>query len=139
MMTNVFIGTSHAPTPRELTAALGASKKLWDNLLAELTVACEIDSQEWNSCSPKAGWSLRLKHKGRIIVYLSPGQAEFLASFALGDKAIAAAKQSRLPALVMKLIDNAKRYAEGTAVRIEVRTAQDVATVKALAIAKVKR
>ena len=136
MLTNAFIGASHAPTPRELTAALGASEKLWDKHLAELKEVCEIDSEEWNSYSPKAGWSLRLKHKGRVIVYLAPGQSEFLASFALGEKGIAEAKQSKLPPQVMKLIENAKRYAEGTAVRIEVRTAQDVATVKALAIAK---
>lgn len=136
MMTNAFIRSPHPPTARELTTTLGAAEKLWERLIADLTVAYEIDAQEWNSYSPKAGWSLRLKRKDRNIVYLSPGKSEFLASFALGDKAIAAAKQSKLPSSVIKLIDSAKRYAEGTAVRIEVRTAQDLATVKALAIAK---
>ncbi len=136
-LSNAFAGLRQAPKPHELTAALGDCEKLWNQLLAELKPACSIDAMEWKSYSPKAGWSLRLKRKNRIIVYLSPGNAAFLASFALGEKAIAIAKQSKLPSDVVELIENAKRYAEGTAVRIHVRTAQDIATVRALAIAKV--
>ncbi len=137
MLSNAFVGLRQPPKPHELTAALGDCQKVWNQLLSELKPACSIDAMEWKSYSPKAGWSLRLKRKERIIVYLSPGRAEILASFALGEKAIATAKKSKLPPDVVELIDNAKRYAEGTAVRIHVRTAQDVASVKALAIAKV--
>lgn len=136
MPANAFIDKPKMPTDAELTAALGPAKALWDQLLAGLTERCKIDVQEWNSYSRKAGWSLRLQHKRRNIVYLSPCRGCFRASFALGDKAVQAARESGLPASVIKIIGEAKRYAEGTAVRIEVKTAKDIAVVEKLAVAK---
>ncbi|MBZ5507255.1 MAG: DUF3788 domain-containing protein [Acidobacteriia bacterium] len=117
--------------------ALGPAKKLWSQLLADLT-ADGIDVQEWGSSSKKLGWSLRLKHGDRIIVYLAPCQGCFRASFALGDKAVQAARQSGLPAPVIKIINEAKRYAEGTGLRLDVKTAKDAAVVKKLARIKLE-
>jgi hypothetical protein len=57
-------------------------------------------------------------------------------SFALGDKAVAAARQSGLPQSVIEMINEAKRYAEGTAVRIEIKQAKDIEIVKQLAAIK---
>jgi hypothetical protein len=77
-----------------------------------------------------------LQHKKRNIVYLSPCRGCFRASFALGDKAVQAARRSGLPAGVIKIIGQVKRYAEGTAVRIEVKAAKDIAVVEKLAAVK---
>jgi hypothetical protein len=79
-----------------------------------------------------------LQSKKRNIVYLSPRAGSFLASFALGDKAVAAARKSNLPPHVLKIVNAAKRYAEGAAVRIEVRAAKDVDVVKTLAKIKLE-
>jgi hypothetical protein len=43
-----------------------------------------------------------------------------------------------LPENILKLLREAKRYAEGTAVRIEVKALKDVAVVKKLATAKLE-
>jgi hypothetical protein len=59
-----------------------------------------------------------------------------LASFALGDKAVKAAHESDLPASILKIIDSARKYAEGRGVRIEVRSAEDVCNVEKLAVIK---
>jgi len=75
--------------------------------------------------------------KKRNIVYLSPGTGCFLASFALGDKALVAARKSKFPKKVLKIIDEAKRYAEGTAVRLEAHKPEDVEVVKTLARIKI--
>lgn len=136
MQANAFIGHAAQPTAKELAGALGASQKAWDQLIEELADELEATGQEWNSYSVKAGWALKLKRKDRNIVYLGPRQGGFLASFILGDKALVAARQSKLPAKVVKLIQDAKRYPEGTAVRIEVKTLRDVGVVKKLAKAK---
>jgi hypothetical protein len=133
MPPNAFIGKPQKPTDAELAAALGAAKALWDQLLAGLADEHSLTVREWNSYSRKAGWSLRLKHKDRNILYLSPREGCFFASFALGDKAVAAARQSDLPQSVIKIINEAKRYAEGTGVRIEVKKPKDLETVTKLA------
>ncbi len=133
MLPNAFIGKSHSPTVAELAGALGPAKELWDGLLASLASEHKLTVQEWNSYSLKAGWSLRLKHKGRNIVYLGPCRGAFRTAFVLGDRAVAAARQSDLPQSVIKIINEARRYAEGTAVRIEIKKAKDIETVTKLA------
>ena len=138
MLANVFAGKPVQPTEPELAAALGPAKSIWDRLLAELAQKCGLVTREWNSYSHKAGWSLRLKDGDRNIVYLSPGPGCFMASFALGDKAVRAARESKLPKTVLDLIENAKRYAEGTAVRLEVRVPGDIAAITRLAAIKLE-
>jgi hypothetical protein len=135
---NAFAGKSKRPTESELASVLGESYALWRGVVADLNCELKLDKEEWNSYSVKAGWLLRLQLRKRNIVYLSPGAGCFLASFALGDKAIAVARKSKLPLAVLKIIDEAKRYAEGTAVRIEVHGAEDVKAVKTLAKIKIE-
>jgi Protein of unknown function (DUF3788) len=134
---NAFIGKSEMPTEAELAAALGPSKALWDQLVDDLA-RDGVDVQEWNSYSPKAGWSLRLKRKERNIVYLGPFQGGFRVAFVLGDKAVKAARQSKLPARVLKIIAEAPRYPEGTGVRMLVNGPEDVEVVKQLALIKLE-
>jgi len=134
---NAFIGQATEPTDPELAAALGESKARWEQLIAELTREHKLTC-EWNSYSVKAGWALRLKREARNIVYLSPSRGSFMASFALGDKAIQAARVSKLPKDVLKIIDGAKKYAEGTAIRIVVSGSEDLAVVKNLAKIKLE-
>ncbi len=137
MLRNAFVGQSKCPTEKQLASVLGESHALWQQLVADLKRELKLDKEEWNSYSVKAGWSLRLQLKKRNIVYLSPGPGCFLASFALGENALAAAWKSTLPGNVLKIIKEAKRYAEGTAVRFEVRESDDVDVVKALAKIKI--
>ena len=117
---------------------MGPAKAVWDRLLAELAQECVLVTREWNSYSRKAGWSLRLKRGDRNIVHLTPGRGCFMASFALGDRAVRAAREGKLPKMVLQIIDNAERYAEGTAVRLDVSGPQDIAAIKKLAAIKLK-
>lgn len=138
MLPNAFTGKPKQPSESELAAEIGLGKKLWDELAATLKEELGVVVQEWNSYSRKAGWSLRLKRKERNIVYLSPHRGCFTASFALGDKALQAAREAGLPAPALKILKEAKKYAEGTAVRITVKTAKDIAVVKKLVNAKLE-
>jgi len=79
---------------------------------------------------------LRLKHKKRAVLYMTPCEGYFLASFALGEKAVQAAHDSNLPASVVQLIDGAKKYAEGRGVRLKVTSTRDVRYIEKLAIIK---
>jgi hypothetical protein len=134
-VTNAFVGKPKQPTESELKAVLGMSKALWDELVDGLAKEHEL-AREWNCYSEKAGWALRLKRGERNIVYLSPFHDCFRASFALGDKAVHAARESGLPQRAIKIINEAKRYAEGTAVRIDVNSPEDLLIVKKLAVIK---
>ncbi len=107
-------------------------------MLSELAADLKLWENEWGSSSPKLGWSVRVKRGERIIVYLAPLQGGFRVSFAMGDKAVRAALAAGLPRAAIKIIENARKYAEGTAVRLEVRGVEDIAVVKKLAEAKLR-
>jgi hypothetical protein len=111
---------------------LGKSKALWDALLTHLAEQYPGVQNEWGFAGAKHGWSLRLKHKKRTILYLTPQRESFLVSFALGERAVVAAEQSTLPAHVLDAIRSARQYAEGRGVRIDVRQRGDVDAIKKL-------
>jgi hypothetical protein len=132
---NAFLNKAVEPTAEQLSAALGTTAEVWKQLVDWLMEQGVAD-QEWKSVSPKYGWSLRLKLKKRTIVYLSPCDGCFRVAFALGDRAMAAARQSDLSKGVLKLLDEATRYAEGTGVRLLVKGTKDLAAVRKLAVIK---
>ncbi|MGO8710202.1 MAG: DUF3788 domain-containing protein [Terracidiphilus sp.] len=114
---------------------MGSTAEEWKQLVDWLAKEGVAD-QEWKSSSAKYGWSLRLKVKKRNILYLSPCDGCFRVAFALGDRAVAAARQSDLPKAVLKLLDEAPRYAEGTGLRLMVKSSEDLAAIRKLALIK---
>jgi hypothetical protein len=132
---NAFIGKTTTPTEGEVVAAVGSTAALWKQLV-EWMAAQGVDTQEWNSYSPKAGWALKVKRKKRTIVYLGPCDGCFRVAFVLGDRAVAAARKSDLAKSTLKIIDEAQRYAEGTGVRLMVKAAKDLDAIKKLALIK---
>ena len=136
MSPNAFIGKAKKPTGAELAAALGPAKAIWDQLLTDLAQNGGANVQEWNSYSPKTGWSLRVKRKARTIVWIVPCLGCFRVAFIFGDRAMQVARQSKWPKRVIKLMDEAPKYPEGTGIRLEVKSSGDIGTLKKLAAIK---
>jgi hypothetical protein len=136
MHPNAFIGKTKEPAQDELRAALGPAMPVWDQLVARLAADCNIATAEWNSYSPKYGWSMRLKVKKRNIVYLVPHLGRFSVAFIFGDRAMEAARQARLPKKVAAAVAAGKRYPEGTGIRLDVAGARDVPAIVKLAAIK---
>ena len=128
---NAFIGRKNPPTETEVSTALGASAATWQELIECLSDQ-GIVGPEWRSVSPKYGWGLRPALKKRTILYLGPCDGCFRVSFVLGDRAVAAARATKLPKNVLKAIDEARRYAEGTGVYLTVRKSSELAAIKKL-------
>jgi hypothetical protein len=133
---NAFINKPKPPTDAKLATALGPAKAVWDQWLTDLARDYGANVREWNSYSPKAGWSLRVKCKARTIVWLAPCLGCFRVAFILGDKAMSAARQGKWPKRVVKVMDEAPKYPEGSGIRLEVRTPGDIGTLKKLAAIK---
>jgi hypothetical protein len=133
---NAFIGKPKQPTPTEVAAALGVAAPAWNELLNWFAQEKAVTGQEWKCYSLKYGWSLQLKLKRRTIVHLSPCSGCFRAAFILGDKAVKVARGSNLSAKMLKLIDEAPRYPEGTGIRLIVHSEKDLAPIRKLAAIK---
>jgi len=128
-----FDDKAEKPDDRVLAEGLGGAKTLWDGLVRHLAGEYAPVTEDWTF---HKSWSLRLKRKGRTIIYLLPRDGHFLCAFVFGGKATEAARAAKLPKAVLKEIEAAPAYAEGRGFRLEVRTARDVETMKALAAIK---
>jgi hypothetical protein len=135
---NAFIGKPDTPTHAEVAETLGPKVKLWDEFIQWMSEKEGISDQEWKGVVVKKyGWSLRLKKKGRNIVYLSPGAGCFMTSFVLSDKALDEAKHAHLPKAVQDALATAPRYPEGNGLRFLVRRSGDLAAIRKIAAIKV--
>jgi hypothetical protein len=135
---NAFIGKTTRPSDSELEQALGCAKPIWDELIADLASEHDVPISQWSSYSVKAGWALRLKRGKRTIVWLSPYVGFFEVLFIFGDRALAATGQTRLPARVLRMLDAAPRYPEGTGLRLQIKASKDIPLVKRLAALKLQ-
>ena len=133
MALSAFDDKSNEPLRGELTEVLGQAAQLWDQLISNLRSRFDPLAEEWAFSGKKWGWALRLKHKKRAVLYLTPSDGFFYAGFALGQKAVDAAHDSDLPPSVLDIIDNSQKFAEGRGVRLEVRSDVDVRSVTQLA------
>jgi hypothetical protein len=124
-----FNDKTRQPTPAALAGALKKAQGLWEELVRLISDQHAPITREWIYGGSKYGWSLRLKQKKRAVVYLTPCDGYFRAALALGEKAVRAAGDGVLSARERELIDEAPRYAEGRAIRIEIRRPADVLSV----------
>ncbi|MFZ0395465.1 MAG: DUF3788 family protein [Terracidiphilus sp.] len=131
---NAFLGKPDQPTEAEIDAVLGPAAPLWTQLIAQVTADAGKVTLEWQGIYVnKYGWSLRLKQKGRNLVYLAPCNGCFRVAFALNDKAVDAAKAARLPRKVADALATAPHYPEGTGLRLTVYKTSDLASIRKLA------
>lgn len=121
MALSAFDAKSRRPSDADLAATLGSAYASWTELLAAVALRIDAVRSVWHYTSARFGWSLRLVRKGRVLVYLTPQERQFLVSFALGERAAAAAHAAKLPATIFRVVDAAPRYAEGRGVRFTVK------------------
>lgn len=136
MALSAFDDKASPPQPEQLLATLGAAWQPWEQLQARLAERLAPLTMHWGFTSKSTGWGMRLRQGERTVLYMTPCRGSFLASLALGDKALRAARASDLPAPVLHILDTARRYAEGTGVRLEVREVGDLAAIEVLVACK---
>jgi hypothetical protein len=136
MALSAFDDKSKRPGAGDLKRMLGRTSAHWDDLIDHLAAEYAPLDRTWNYAGANWGWSLRLKQKKRTVLYLTPCPKHFLVGLVLGEKAVKSAHDSALPDSVLLAIDEAKKYAEGRGVRLEIRNKKALAHTKKLAAIK---
>jgi hypothetical protein len=133
MSLSAFTDKTRMPTDDDLRPVLGRAYASWTTLLDLVAERIDPINELWGYTSASTGWGLRVRHRERVILYMTPQENQFLVSFALGEKAVAAAHAAKLPAALLKAIDGAPRYAEGRGVRLEIKGSRQLASLAKLA------
>ncbi len=136
MALSAFDDKSRKPEPAELETTLGKAARLWQQLIAHVAGQYAPITEQWSFSGAKYGWSLRLRRKDRVVLYMTPQAGCFLAGVVLGEKAAQAAHDGKASESVLALIDSAPKYAEGRGIRMAVATKAELITVQQLAALK---
>ncbi|HEY3320218.1 MAG TPA: DUF3788 family protein [Planctomycetota bacterium] len=121
-----------APSADELPKTLGPAKAVWDGIISAVAAKYSPLAQEWKPSKSDFGFMCLLKQKKRTLLYLTPDAGKIRIAIVLGERAVAIALASELPAFIRKLISEARPYAEGRGIRFDVSTADDVSLVAGL-------
>ena len=136
MTLSVFDDKAAKPDENVLAAVLGKTYSLWGKACASLGREFDPIDREWGFPGKKYGWSLRVKRKKRTILYLTPLEGRFRVAFVFGDRAVAAVEESSVPEGIKEELRNARRYAEGRGLALEIRAAKDLRIIETLAAIK---
>lgn len=120
MDSSVFMDKDRLPSAGDLEGALGEKHALWMEIRKEVLRKYPEGTEEWNFPGKKYGWSYRIKDKKRAIIYLLPGDKTFMAAFVFGGKAFNAILESDVSGQIKADLRNARVYAEGRGIRIQV-------------------
>ena len=88
--------------------------------------------EEWNFPGKKYGWSYRIKDKKRAIIYLLPREGFFKVAFVFGQKATNSILAENISDTIKTELNNARVYAEGRGIQIEIREHSNLRDVKKL-------
>ena len=138
MAASIFDDKTMKPTPQKLARALGESNGLWKEIKKHLKAEYGELTEDWKFYGGKSGWILKTLRKKRNLFFFIPLEGGFKVSFVFGDKAVAAAEESDLPKELVKTLKNARKYAEGRGLQIEVKRPVDVDSIEKLVEIKIK-
>jgi hypothetical protein len=123
MPNSAFTDKAKKPTAKELISVLGENAKLWDEFATHIRKEYVPISDEWKFYK---SWHWVLKRKARTICYFFPEKNQFTVAFVFGEKAVEAAKQSKLPKKILDTIESARKYAEGRGFYVECKKESDL-------------
>lgn len=121
IMQSIFIDKESKPGGKDLLAALGNAHDLWLDLADFTKKNYPAAFEEWKFTGAKYGWNYRISDKKRVLIYLLPRNKFFKAAFVFGQKATGEILRSNISIGIKTELKNAKIYAEGRGIRIEVK------------------
>jgi len=132
MATSIFDNKEIVPNDEDLENILKSSLGAYNKLMSYLENEYAPLINEWKFYSKKAGWTLRISNKKRNLLFLSPNEDYFLVTVNMGVKVSKMVLDSDVSDNTKDLIKQAKIYAEGTGVIIEVRNEEDLEDIKTI-------
>ena len=135
---SIFEDKAKRPDDNDLNQALGETKPLWDQIKTHVIETYPPITEDWKHYGKSSGWTMKLLRKKRNLFFSYPAEGMFWLGFVFGEKAVAAVENSSIPPHLIEELKSARKYGEGRGLRVPVRAAEDLETVKQLIAVKVE-
>ena len=129
---SIFPDKAVEPTDKDVQEKLGSKYLLWKRICDLVLEKYPDGFSEWNFPGKKYGWSFRIKDRRRAIIYFLPRDQHFMVAFVFGDKAVKEVMDSKISNKIKEDLNNARKYAEGRGVSIEVNDELTISDIERL-------
>jgi len=129
MMINYFMDNEQEPSQQAISNALKNSAPTLQQLDAYLDEKIEKISREWKYYNKKSGWVRKTYRGKRNLFFLIIQEGFFSVTFVFGDRAVNAIKKSDLPQEIIQKIVDARQYAEGRGISLDIRSMNELQTI----------
>lgn len=136
MSASIYTEKFVEPDDKMLTYDLAESKSFLDKIAEFIESEYGDFRPEWKFYNQKSGWILKMFSKKRNVMFIVPCDNYFRVAFTFGGKASDLIFNSKLPDSLKMDLFEAKKYAEGRTIQIEVKTKNDLDNI--LEIIKIK-
>lgn len=136
-MKSIFTEKQTEPTETDLENVLGDTFSMWKELAAYTREMYPNALEKWHFSGEKYGWGFRISDSKRVLVYLLPRDRFFKVAFVFGQKATDVILKSTISETIKTELMEAKAYAEGRGIRIEVRDTKQIDDLKTLIHVKI--
>lgn len=126
MSTSIYTEKFIEPNEKMLRYDLGTCEKYFDSICNHVKKDFGELAFEWKFYSKKSGWILKMLNKARNILFIIPNTKSFTVVFIFGGKATEYILSSDLPEHIKQELFQAKNYAEGKTIRLNVKNKADV-------------
>jgi hypothetical protein len=132
MTISIFTDKARQPNPDDLVAPLGETYELWKQIRQFILEKYPAGVEEWTYPGKNYGWNFRIKDKRRTIAYLLPREDYFKVAFVFGQKATDQVLASDVSPEIKTELSQARVYAEGRGIQIDVRDELKIPDIRQL-------
>lgn len=129
MSASIYTEKSVEPDDIMLTYDLAETKRYFDKIQEFIESEYGDFAPEWKFYNQKSGWILKMFSKKRNVLFIVPCNKYFRVVFTFGEKACDLIYNSKLAEPIKRHLFEAKKYAEGRTIQIDVKTANDLDNV----------
>lgn len=127
-----FNDKNTVPNDSLLDEKLGTTIKYWQEIQEYAQKFVGNTTEEWKFYGKKYGWQLKTFLKKRNLFFLIPDVSFFRIVFVFGDKAVNEIEKSDISDFLKNTVINAKKYAEGRGLAVEVKNDEYLGDIKQL-------
>ena len=135
---SVFTDKGEIPNDEKLKEAIDNTYEIWKIIKTKVFELYPSAVKEWNFPGVKYGWSFRIKDKKRAILYFLPREKFFKVAFLFGQKAFNEIMQSGIREAIKSELKEARVYAEGRGIIIDVKDKSILDDIQQLIQTKLK-
>jgi hypothetical protein len=130
MSIGFFIDRNHEPTEQEITACLGASLPLWDELIRYMRKTYSPEQDLKFLYGKEYGWGKRFRMKGKLLTNLFPSDGGFTVQIILNPKIVEIAMAMNIGENIRHVMEHATPFPEGCWLFIPVESEKDLRDIR---------